>query len=553
MSDLVTILRISRSQWPWLAAGILLGLLVIIANALLMALSGWFIAAMAVAGTVGTPFNYHLPAAAIRSLAILRTIGRYGERLVTHDAALRVLAQLRIWFFRKLIPLAPAGLEQYATGDLAGRLRADVDALEQLYLRITAPLMIGLLSLCFAVVLAACWSGAVALTLLLFLSLAGLALPLLLHRHGEKPGRAATHRAADLRTALTEGLDGIEELQILGAAEHQIRRLTDLSSRLVSTQQDLARIGAVGQAAGSACSGITLACVLLVAGSQVADGSLSGPVLVMLLLFSGAQFEATAQLAMALQALPATMQSLGRILRVASTAPPFPEPVAPRACPLEPVAIVFQDVSCSYESGLAAIEGFNLTVAAGERVALTGPSGSGKSTVMELLLRFRPYSGRIFLGDTELGQLGDESLRHLVAALPQEPHLFNTTLRENILLARPDASEEELAEAISDAGLAAWVATLPEGLATEVGELGYCVSGGEARRIALARTLLRDAPVLLLDEPTEGLDTEGEQQLVARLTRRTAGRTVLLASHRPACLALAERIVTLEKGSCRGE
>lgn len=549
MNALWIIVRISRTQWPWLAAGILLGLLVIVANALLMALSGWFITAMAVAGTIGSPFNYQLPAAAIRALAIVRTISRYGERLVTHDAALRVLAQLRVWFFRKLIPLAPAGLEHYATGDLAGRLRVDVDALEQLYVRITAPLATGLLSLCFAIGFAACWSGAAALTLLLFLILTGVLLPLALHRIAEKPGQAATHHTAELRTSLTEGLDGIEELQILGAVEHHTRRVGDLSSRLVSTQQHLARISAIGQAAGSAFSGVTLACILLVAGTQVANGSLSGPALVMLLLFSAAQFEVTGQLATALQALPATVQSLRRILRIATTTPPCPEPDNPHTCPRKPVAIDFQNVTCSYAPGLTALSGFNLSLAAGERVALVGPSGSGKSTIIELLLRFRPYNGQIFYGNTELGQLADDTVRHLVAALPQNPHLLNTTLRENILLARPEATEDELNEALRDAGLADWIATLPDGLATEVGEGGYCVSGGEARRIALARTLLQDAPVLLLDEPTEGLDSETEQMLVARLAKRISGKTVLLASHRPACLALVERVVTLAAGN----
>ena len=546
MSRLSTVLRICRGQWRWLAGGILLGVLVIAANIFLMALSGWFIASMAVAGATGLPFNYQLPAAGIRALAIVRTLGRYGERLVTHEAALRVLADLRVWFFRRLTPLAPAGLERYAAGDLAGRLRADVDALENLYLRIFTPLVTGLLSMCCGVAIVAIWSSSVAVALLLALATTGLLLPLVVRRLAKQPGEAAAALSGDLRIALTESIEGYEELRILGAADRQTEQLTRLSARLVAAQQQLARISAVGQAGGIACSGIALAAVLALAGSQVADGSLPGPTLVMLLLLSGALFETTALLPAALQAAPATLASLRRILQVAMTPPPIEDPAEPRFCPVVPLAISFHDVRATYLPEHTARLRFSLNVAAGERVALIGPSGAGKSTIIELLLRFRAYTGTILIGDAELRDIADDTLRQLVTALPQAPHLFNATIRDNILIARPEATDDELAEAVADAGLAAWIAKLPDGLATQVGEQGHLVSGGEARRIALARTLLRDTPIVLLDEPTEGLDAVLERQVVARLAERLAGKTVLLATHRRACLALAERIVTVQ-------
>ena len=235
MSTLTIVLRICRAQWLWLTGGILLGLLVIAANVFLMALSGWFIASMAVAGATGLSFNYQLPAAGIRALAIVRTLGRYAERLVTHQAALRVLADLRVWFFRRLTPLAPAGLERYAAGDLAGRLRADVDALENLYLRIIAPLITGLLSMCCGVAIVALWSGAVAGVLLAALATTGLLLPLAVRRLAQQPGEAAAALSGDLRIALTECIEGYEELHILGAADRQTGELTrqrrELSAR----------------------------------------------------------------------------------------------------------------------------------------------------------------------------------------------------------------------------------------------------------------------------------------------------------------------------------
>lgn len=550
MTALLTVLRICRGHWRWLTGGILLGLLVIAANIFLMALSGWFIASMAVAGASGLAFNYQLPAAAIRALAIVRTLGRYAERLVTHEAALRVLADLRVWFFRRLTPLAPAGLENYGTGDLTGRLRADVDALENLYLRIIAPLVTGILSIVCGVAIAATWSGSVAGMLLAALAVAGLLLPLLVRRLAKRPGETAAALSGDLRTALTESIDGCEELLILGAADRQTEQLTRLSARLVAAQQQLARIGAMGQAGSIACSGIALAAVLALAGSQVADGSMAGPVLVMLLLFSGTLFEASALLPAALHAAPATVASLQRILQVTSTPPPLAEPAEPRSCPVAPLPISLHDARCIYLPEHAARQSFTLAIAAGERVALVGASGAGKSTIIELLLRFRPYTGRIFIGDAELRDIADDSVRQLVAALPQTPHLFNATIRENILLARPEASADELAATVADAGLADWIAELPEGLATQVGEQGHLVSGGEARRIALARTLLSNAPIVLLDEPTEGLDTALERHVVARLAQRLAGKTVLVATHRRACLALADRVITMEE-CCR--
>jgi ATP-binding cassette, subfamily C, bacterial CydC len=549
MKAFITILGIVRGQWRWLGAGIVLGLLVIAANVFLMALSGWFIASMAVAGASGAAFNYQLPAVAIRALAIVRTLSRYGERLVTHEAALRMMADLRVWFFQRLEPLSPAVLERYGAGDLAGRLRADVDALENLYLRVIAPLIVGVLTIILGVALAARWSGPGAAALLTALTTAGIALPLLVQRLAREPGRSAATLAGELRVAVTEGIDGAEELLLLGAAERQAEQVELLSSRLVAEQQRLARIGALAQAGTIFCAGSGLAAVLALAGGEVTDGTLSGPSLVLLLLFTGALFEAAALLPVALQAAPATLESLRRILTVAHTPPPVPAPSHPVHCPTEPVAISFRMASCSYTPGRDALQRFSLYIAAGERVALVGPSGSGKSTVLEVLLRFRPYEGDIFLGGVELRSITDDDLHRLVTAVPQRPHLFNTTIRDNILLARPEASGEELSRAVADAGLAAWIEGLPHGFDTLVGEQGGLVSGGEARRIALARALLRDAPIMLLDEPTEGLDGEMERLVVDRLAVRITGKTVLLITHRRACLRLVDRVVTLEECS----
>jgi len=547
MSVTGNILRVGRRQWGWMVAGVLLGMIVISANALLMALSGWFIASMAVSGLTGTAFDYFAPSAAIRALALVRTVGRYGERLVTHEASFRFLADVRVWLFRRLEPLSPAGLERSAGGDVAGRLRADVDSLENLYLRVMSPLVIGGSFILLAVAFAAFRNMASGLVLCGALVLAGLALPLLGRRLSEEPGRTAISLAGELRATVTEGLQGAEELILLGATERHGKLAQDLSRRLVAEQQRLGRINALTMAGSTACAGLGMAGVLAVACPAVVAGALTGPDLVMLLLFSGASFEAASTLPGALQTIPGVAEALRRIGQLADAPPPVPDPPLPGE-PLPMVTdLVFRDVGCSHGNGLPALFGFNLRIPAGKRVTLAGPSGVGKSTLVEILLRFRDYDGSITVGGTELRSLTSDNVRRLFSALPQHPHLFNTTIRDNILLARPDASGEDLMRVVSDSGLAPWVDGLPLGLDTTVGEGASTVSGGELRRIALARTLLKDAPILLLDEPTEGLDAAMEQIVMSRLTERVRGKTVLMVSHRPACLALADQIVWLSE------
>lgn len=542
MRELIRILGVARQQWLWMVAGIILAVAVMIANALLMAISGWFIASMAVAGVTGAAFNYILPAAAIRAFAILRTVGRYGERLVTHEAGFRVLALLRVWFFRRLEPLAPAGLERYTAGDVAGRLRSDVDALESLYLRIVLPLVTGVIAILLAALFVAGWSLSAAAALLLCLLAAGLLLPLLARRLATEPGRKAVEMAGELRSVVTEGLQGGEELLLLGAVELQAARVEKLSSQLVAEQEKLAKINGLTMAGGVVSAGLGLVAILAFAGPAVGSGTLSGPLLVMLLLFAGASFEAAAGMPNALQLLPGCREAIRRIRQLADAPLPVPEPLHPEALP-SGYGIALHDVSFAYDPAAPVLEHFSLSIRESERVALAGPSGCGKSSVAELLLRFRPYQGSITLGGIEVQDLASDDLLQLIAAVPQRPHLFNTTIRANILLANPDATEEQLRQALEDAVLTDWVTSLPEGLETRVGEGGSAVSGGEARRIALARALLKDAPIVILDEPTEGLDLATEEKVVARLATLLVGKTVLIITHRPACLVLADRVV----------
>jgi ATP-binding cassette subfamily C protein CydC len=542
MTEIIRFLKISRSQWFWMTAGILLGVLVIFANTLLMAISGWFIASMAVSGVSGASFNYFVPSASIRFLAIARTVGRYAERLVTHEATFRILAELRVWLFKRFIPLSPACLERFSGGDVTGRLRADVDALETLYLRIIAPLLVGTISIVAGLIFIACFTLSSAAAMLLSLLLAGVALPLLVGRFSEEPGRRSALLAAELRNKVTDGLQGVEELILLGAVERQAAAVDGLSAQLIEQQERLGRINGISLGGIALFAGSGVAAVLLTASVKVASHQMAPPNLVMLLLFSAALFEAAGQLPSALHLLPAVRESASRIFNLADAPVPVPDGRVTSAMPSDN-SICFENVSASYLPDIPVLQNICLSVPAGGKVVLTGSSGIGKTLLLEILLRFRNYDGSVTVGGIEIRDLPKEKLVGMIAAVPQRPHLFNATIRENILFGNCSASEDSIWEAIKDSCLDSWVAGLPLGLETEVGFNGSAVSGGEARRIALARALLKDAPILLLDEPTEGLDAETEREVVSRLNQRfknSTGRTLLVVSHRPAARLLGD-------------
>lgn len=548
MMQIIRFLKISRIQWLWMVAGILLGVVVIIANSLLMAVSGWFIASMAVSGVSGVPFNYFFPSATIRFLAIARTVGRYAERLVTHEATFRILAGLRVWLFKRFEPLAPACLERYSGGDIAGRLRADVDALETLYLKIIAPLAVGAFSIVAGLAFLAWFSLPSAAVMSLFLLLAGVALPLLVRRYSVVPGRRSARLAAELRNRVTDGLQGVEELILLGAVERQAALVDSLSAQLIAEQERLGRINGFSLGGMALFAGSGVAAVLLTAGMQVASHQIAPPNLVMLLLFSAAIFEAAGQLPSALHLLPAARESASRIFELADAPIPVPDSSVRCNMPTDN-CICFRNVSAAYLPGKPVLQKISLSLPAGGSLVLTGTSGIGKSLLVEILLRFRDYEGSVTVGGTEIRDLPKETLVGMIAAVPQRPHLFNGTIRENLLIGNGTADEERIREALHDSALDTWVAGLPLGLATQVGINGCAVSGGEARRIALARALLKDAPILLLDEPTEGLDSATEREVVARLKQRFSGAggvTMLVVSHRPACLKLGDAVMRME-------
>lgn len=535
---------------PWLAGGAALALLAAIAAIGLMAVSGWFIAAMALAGASGAAINYFTPAATIRAFAILRSGGRYGERVVTHEATLRGLAGLRAWLFRRLIPLAPARLSALRSADLFARLRADVDALEHFYLAVLVPAAVALASVAAAVLLCLIVLPAAAAVLLSGAVLAGVLLPAWIQRRAAGDAEQAVREGAQLRGMLLDAVRGHPELLAWGGVGEHAARIDGLAAALDARRTRVELLQALTGGLVALLAQLTLLGVLALGLAAVHRGALAPALLVMLSLLTLASFEVIAPLSEALAQWRATRVCGGRVLELADASPAFVEPRD--SPPLPPsAAIVFENASLRYAEDVPwALDGVDLTLAPGARVAVVGASGAGKSSLLSALLKLYPLqNGRIWFGGCPLENLQGDALRRRIAVIAQDSVLFNLSLLDNLLLAAPEADAGRIERAVRLAQLEPFVASLPEGYDTVLGEAGALVSGGEARRIAIARALLQDAPVLVLDEPTEGLDARTARELYAGLDAAARNRMLLLITHRLSGLArLVDEVVVMDAG-----
>jgi len=545
IKDMIRLLGLFRPYRGWVIGGIALGCVVILANVALLAISGWFIASMALTGLGLQTFSYFAPAALIRGLAIGRTAARYGERLVTHEATLRFLSELRVWFYERLEPLGPAAFDEWRGGDLLSRIRSDIDSLDNFYLRILAPVINALICGAVIVVGLSFYDGRVAVLDLAALLLAGIVLPLLALKLGSAAGRGLTQTRSALDSAATDTVRGLGELFVLGAFDRQRERVVTLSERLIRHQRRQMWVGAVGKALSGLVGNLAMWGALVLVIPLVAAGEMPGPQLAMLTLWVLASFEAVAPLPMAFAAFGETAAAARRIFEIADATPPVIAPEPATAQTPERFDLAFRDVSMRYkpESDWA-LENFSLTLAEGASVGLVGPSGAGKSTILALIQRFREFQhGDVSIGGVSVRDIDDATLRATISVVAQRTHLFNASIRDNLLLAKSDATDDELFEALRLAGLEDEISHFPDGLDTLVGEVGTRLSGGQARRVAIARAFLRDARILLLDEPTEGLDADNEARILEALSKLMQGKTTLLVSHRPRALEIVGRVV----------
>lgn len=544
------LLKVLRPYHGWMLGGAALSLLAAVSAIGLMAVSGWFIAAMALAGAAGAAINYFTPAAAIRGFAITRSGGRYAERLVTHEATLRGLSGLRAWLFRRLIPLAPARLSALRSGELFARLRADVDALEHFYLAVLVPAAVALIGLLLVLLTSAIALPAAALVLLACAAGAGVMLPYWTRRRAAADAAQAVRESAMLRGLLLDALRGHAELLAWGGVETHAARIADLDAQLAARRVRIERLQALGAGGVALLAQLAVLGILLFGLAAVHHGTLAAPLLVMLSLLALAAFELVAPLPEALAQWQATVTAADRVFELADTPPALDEPAASAPMRID-AGIRFEGVYLRYtEDAPWALDGIDLVLAQGSRLAIVGASGAGKSSLLGALQKFYPVQhGRVLFGGQPLDALCGDDLRRQIAVIAQHSVLFNLSLLDNLLLAAPDASAEQIERAVHDAQLDTFIAALPQGYDTLLGEAGSLVSGGEARRIAIARALLQDAPVLVLDEPTEGLDTRTARDLYAALDVAARGRTLLLITHRLGGLAhLVDDVAVMRDG-----
>ncbi|MFF9183185.1 thiol reductant ABC exporter subunit CydD [Streptomyces misionensis] len=513
----------------------------------LMATSGWLISR----ASQQPPVLYLMVAVtATRAFGIGRAVFRYAERLVSHDAVLRMLADTRVAVYRRLERLAPAGLKSVRRGDLLTRLVADVDALQDYWLRWLLPTSVALL-VSTATVGFTGWllpeAGAVLAAGLLA---AGVGVPLVTATAARRTERRLAPARGELATRVTDLLTGTAELTVAGALPDRTGAARSADGTLTRIASRAAAVTALGDGLTALISGLTVTATALVGVQAVAAGRLGGVALAVVVLTPLAAFEAVLGLPLAVRYRQRVRRSAERVHEVLDTPEPVREPERPRQAPVSPFPVVLKGLTARHEDRRGeALAGLDLTLAEGRRIAVVGASGSGKTTLAQVLLRFLdPRSGTYTLAGVDARELAGDDVRRLVGLCAQDAHLFDSSVRENLLLARKDAGEGELRGVLARARLLDWVDGLPDGLDTLVGEHGARLSGGQRQRLALARALLADFPVLVLDEPAEHLDLPTADALTADLLAATEGRTTLLITHRLAGLDEVDEVIVLDAG-----
>ncbi|MGW2490137.1 thiol reductant ABC exporter subunit CydD [Streptomyces sp. NPDC001606] len=533
--------------WGRLGLALGLGSLALGCAVGLMATSGWLISR----ASQQPPVLYLMVAVtATRAFGIGRAVFRYAERLVSHDAVLRMLADTRVAVYRRLERLAPAGLRTVRRGDLLTRLVADVDALQDYWLRWLLPAGVALVVSAASVGFTAWLLPEAGAALAAGLLVAGVGVPLVTATAARRTERRLAPARGVLATRVTDLLTGTAELTVAGALPARAEAARRADATLTRIASRAAAVTALGDGLTALVSGLTVTAAALFGAQAVAAGRLGGVAMAVVVLTPLAAFEAVLGLPLAVRYRQRVRGSAERVYEVLDAPEPVREPERPRQAPAVPFPVVLKGLSARHEGQRReALAGVDLTLEQGRRIAVVGPSGSGKTTLAQVLLRFLDAeAGSYTLAGVDAHTVADDDVRRLVGLCAQDAHLFDSSVRENLLLARKDATEDELRRVLARARLLDWLDGLPDGLDTLVGEHGARLSGGQRQRLALARALLADFPVLVLDEPAEHLDLPTADALTADLLAATEGRTTLLITHRLAGLEAVDEVIVLDGG-----
>jgi ATP-binding cassette subfamily C protein CydCD len=544
---LLRLLSFLKGSWSLVALSILLGALTIGASVALMGTSAWLISTAALHPSIA---ELGVSIVGVRFFGISRGLFRYLERLVSHNVTFRLLARLRTWFYERLEPLAPARLMEQRAGDLLARVIGDVETLENFYVRVVSPPLTAILVGLFTALFLASFDPRLALSLIGFFLALGLILPALAQTLSCRPAADLVTRRADLHAQLVDGIQGLADLLAYGRAPDRLAQISGTGIAYGQSQKRMALITGMQSGFSTLLTNLGLWTVLILTIPSVTRGELSGVMLAPLALLTLASFEAVTPLPLAAQMWNSAREAARRLFEVVDIEPVISEQLSVSSEQSVSSEVRFENLSFSYPgTNTPALQNVTFELQPGTSTAIVGPSGAGKSTLVSLLLRFWEYSsGDIVLGGESLHGLDPAKVRERCAVVTQNNYFFNTSIRENLRLARPSASLAEMEEAARAAHIHEFIAALPKGYDTFIGEQGTRLSGGERQRLAIARALLKQTPILVLDEPTANLDALTEGQVLGTLFHVMRGRTTLLITHRLVGLENVDEILVMEHG-----
>jgi len=543
VSSLRRLVSLARPVRRWLLLAILAAAGALIATIALMTAAPYLLSrAPLVTGFAALS----VAVTAVRAFAIGRASLRYAERTLSHTTALRILTELRTTVYRSVARLAPGDLPDARSGDLLARIDADVGSLDVFFVRALVPVAAAILGGAFACAILGVLAPQLAVVLALFLVLAGIGVPLATRAASREAGTSLVEARGRLHADMAEQIEGMADLIAFGAERDALDRDALEADRILRAQRRRAAVLGGAAAASMLMTGVAGIACLWLAIPAVRAGSIAGTFVAVVPIVAFAAFEGVAPLGDAARQTEVSRAAATRTFALVDAQPRVADPVGPVVGPTH-ISIAFREVSFRYAPDAPiALDRLSFDLPVGRRLAIAGASGAGKTTVVNLLLRFwDPQDGSILVGDEDARRLPLATVRSLLGVVPQHPYLFNGTFRDNLLLADGAAEDDDLLAACERAQLGPFLASLPDGLDTAVGENGLKLSGGERQRVAIARIFLRDAPVLILDEATANLDPATERAVLREIDAFAAARSLMVVTHRSAPLALTDELVTL--------
>jgi ATP-binding cassette subfamily C protein CydC len=521
-----------------------------------MGTSAWLISTAAIATSVA---DLGVAVVGTRFFGIARGLLRYAERLVSHDVTFRLLSRLRVWFYEKLEPLAPARLMDFRAGDLLARIVGDVETLENFYVRVVSPPLTAVLVGLFTSIFLASFDPALAPVFLAFFLALGLLLPILAQTLSRRPAARTISLRADLHARLVDGIQGMADLLAYDRGDERLKQIVATGNDYGNAQRSMARITGIHSGLSTLLTNLGMWTVLYLSIPLVTSGELAGPMLASLALLTFASFEAVTPLPLAAQMWNSAREAARRLFEVVDTEPVISNQssvisgqlsVSSEQSLITNYQLQITDLTFTYPNTTSpALNHVTFDLRPGTSLAIIGPSGAGKSTLANLLLRFWEYeTGEIRLGGESLHGLNPDEVRARIGLVSQNAYFFNATVRENLKFARRKVTQEEIEAAARDAQIHDFIMSLPKGYETLIGEQGLRLSGGERQRLAIARVIIKDAPILILDEPTANLDPLTEKQALETLYALMKRKTSLLITHRLVGLENVDEILVMDHG-----